>query len=260
MADSTPPSRAPIDRDGDDENEANSGPARPPAHSRPLRLIDPPRASSPSLSGAVHPPSEPRPLPGRPGADAGPDRASLVQGRVQLVAALLLLLVIVVVPLYLWRRPRAAQTDEAKPAPSALVTTPTATASADPAPHAKNGVTVGDAKVIGCHDPGPKRTPADQCDALPGFAAAFSKAILDASSCAPAGSPAGEIAFVADASYARHKSPVRVRHRHEDTTMPAKVVAACVAEVRKTLAATSLDTTHAHARYEIEIDATYGAK
>src|SRR5690242_18970459 len=101
MADSTPPSRAPLD----DEPSIEPAPSRPSGHSRPLRLIDPPRASSPSLSGATHPLSEPRPIPGRPGADAGPDRASLVQGRVQLIAALLLLLVLVVVPLYLWRRP-----------------------------------------------------------------------------------------------------------------------------------------------------------
>jgi hypothetical protein len=219
-------------------------------------LIDAPRASSPSLSGASHPPSEPRPIPGRPGADAGPDRPA----RVQLIAALLLLLVLVVVPLYLWRRPRAAQNEEPKPAPSALAATPTSTATAEPPPHAKNGVTVADAKVIGCHDPGSKRTPSDQCDSLPSFAAAFSKAILDASSCAPQGTPAGEIAFVADASFGRHRAPVRIHHRREDTTMPAKVVSACVAEVRKSLASTSLDSTHAHARYEIEIDATYGAK
>src|SRR5437879_12999101 len=83
---------------------ADSTPSR-----RSLRLIDAPRASQPSLSGG---PSEPRPIVGRPGADAGPDRLNPVQGRVQLIAALLLLLVLVVVPLYLWRRPRATANEE----------------------------------------------------------------------------------------------------------------------------------------------------
>ncbi len=273
MAESTPPSRASLDEDVADEPVAapsvpdasrpssrfrDAAPSDGSLRSRPLRLIDAPaRASQPSLSGArdAHPPSEPRPIPGRPGADAGPDRPA----RVQLIAALLLLLVLVVVPLYLWRRPRAASNDETKPVASALVATATATASAEP-PRTKNGVTVGDAKVIGCHDRGSKRTPADQCDHLPAVEGAFSKAILDASSCVSQGTPAGEIAFVLDASYARHKSPMRVRHGREDTTLPAKAVAECVAEVRKSLASISLDGAHAHARYEIEIDATYGAK
>src|SRR5947208_1746192 len=75
---------------------------------RSLRLIDAPRASQPSGSAfGSGPPSEPRPIASRPGADAGPERTNPVQGRVQLIAALLLLLVLVVVPLYLWRRPRA---------------------------------------------------------------------------------------------------------------------------------------------------------
>ena len=261
MAESTPPSRADLDADPPEPtNEAEDAPAPSrPSVRRPLRLIDAPapRASQPSLSGTsrtgAHPPSEPRPIPGRPGADASPDRPA----RVQLIAALLLLLVLVVVPLYLWRRPRAASTDETKPPASALAPTPPPVASAEPSPHTRNGVTVSDAKVIGCHDPGPKRTPADDCDHLPGFEAAVSKAILDAGGCVPQGTT-GEIAFVVDASYSRKHNPIRVRHHKDDTTLPVKVVAACIADVRKALASTSMDTSHAHARYEVEVDATYG--
>lgn len=265
MSESTPPSRASVDDESSEPVDAPrapdaSEPSRPSAR-RPLRLIDTPmRTSQPSFSGIgradAHPPSEPRPLPGRPGADAGPDRPA----RVQLIAALLLLLVLVVVPLYLWRRPRAATTDETKSAPSALAPVVTGTPTVEPPVHTKNGVTVSDAKVIGCHDPGSKRTPADQCDHLPGLEAAISKAILDASGCVPEGTPAGEIAFVVDASYARRHNPVRVRHHRDDTTLGSKAVAACVADVKKALASTSLDQAHAHARYDIEVDATYGAK
>jgi len=144
-------------------------------------LIDPSRATQPS-----HPPSEPRPIAGRPGADAAPERTNLVQGRVQLIAALLLLLVLVVVPLYLWRRPRAAATEENKPTAAQLASAQaveTAAPPVDPKVHTKDGVTVADAKVVACHDPGSKRTAAAACDHLPTFEAAFSKAILDASSC-----------------------------------------------------------------------------
>ena len=181
----------------------------------------------------------------------------------QLIAALLLLLVLVVVPLYLWRRPRAAATEENKPTAAQLASAQaveTAAPPVDPKVHTKDGVTVADAKVVACHDPGSKRTAAAACDHLPTFEAAFSKAILDASSCVPSGTPAGAIAFVADASYARHKSPIHIKHGHEGTTMPPKVVSECVADIRKALGATSLDQAHGHARYDIEIDATYAGK
>jgi hypothetical protein len=242
MAESTPPSRARLDDDL-------------PRSSRPLRLIDPGmRATQPS-----HPPSEPRPIAGRPGADASPDRPA----RVQLIAALLLLLVLVVVPLYLWRRPRAAATDEAKPNASALASAQIAeppAPTADPKVHAKDGVTVSDAKVIGCHDQGSRRTAPGACDRLPSFESAFAKAILDSASCIPPGTPAGAIAFVADASYSRHKNPIHVKVGREGTTMHSKIAAACVADVRKALAATALDQAHGHSRYDVEIDATYASK
>jgi hypothetical protein len=248
MAESTPPSRAPLE----EEDRSEPEPSRPSAR-RPLRLIDAPmRLQSPS-----HPPSEPRPIPGRPGADAGPDRPA----RVQLIAALLLLLVLVVVPLYLWRRPRAATRDESKSVASAVVSAAVAPPpSAEPAPRSRNGVTLADAKVLGCHDPGSKRTPPDQCDHLPDFEAAFAKAILDSGACVPAGTPAGQIAFLVDASYGRRRNPIRLRHRRDDTTLSGKVTGACVSDVRKALSASSMDRTHTHSRYEIEIDATYAAK
>lgn len=222
---------------------------------RSLRLIDAPRASQPSLSG---PPSEPRPIVGRPGADAGPERTNPVQGRVQLIAALLLLLVLVVVPLYLWRRPRATANEtqtNATQLASAQVQD-TQQAPPDPKPRAKDGVTVADAKVIACHDPGSKRTAPAACDHLPGFEGALAKAILDSASCVPPGTPAGSITFMADASYARHKSPIHVKHT-QGTTLAPKVVAACVSDVRKALSSIALDQAHAHARYDVEIDAQY---
>ena len=248
MAESTPPSRS--RNDSGDE----------PRSSRPLRLVDErPREIMPS-----HPPSEPRPIVGRPGADAGPDRPA---ARVQLIAVLLLLLVLVVVPLYLWRRPRAvseeadaavanATASAAQPAP-AVVTGP------DAGPRSKDGVTLGDTKVVGCHDPGPKRTPPSACDRLSGFEAAFAKAILDNAACLPPNTAAGAITYVADVSYGRRHNPVRITTAHEATSVPTKAAATCATDVKKSLANVALDATHAHARYEIEISASYpggGAK
>ncbi len=249
MAEPTPPSRARLEDDADDEA------LRRESRSRPLRLIDPSvRASQPS-----HSPSEPRPIPGRPGADASADRPA----RVQLIAALLLLLVLVVVPLYLWRRPRAGASEVENKAAATLASTQIVETSApvvDPKVHTRDGVTVSDAKIVACHDPGSKRTAAAACDHLPSFEAALSKAILDSASCVPPGTPAGAIAFLADASYSRHKSPIHVKSTHEGTTMPAKVVAGCVADVKKALSSTSLDQAHGHARYDVEVDATYASK
>ncbi len=252
MAESTPPSRSRLE----DQDDA---PVRDGTRSRPLRLIDhAPHSERMRASQPSHPPSEPRPIPGRPGADAGSDRPA----RVQLIAALLLLLVLVVVPLYLWRRPRAVVETEA---PNASASVAAATITSDEVArvekvHTKDGVTVTDAKVIGCHDRGSKRTAPSSCDHLPGLEAALSKAVLDAASCAPAGTPAGAIAFVVDASYGRHKSPMKVTQGRDGTTMPPKVVAACLAEVKRVLASAPLDQTHAHARYRLEVDATYAGK
>jgi hypothetical protein len=257
MAESTPPSRSVVD----DPDEGRRDALR--ESRRSLRLIDHSvRASQPS-----HPPSEPRPIPGRPGADTGPDRPA----RVQLIAALLLLLVLVVVPLYLWRRPRAAAIEEAANATASVAVAPNQVT--EPAPearlHTRDGVTIGDAKIIGCHDRGSKRTSAGACDHVPGLESALSKAVLDAASCAGpsaqgagagTGTPAGSIAFVVDASYGRHKSPVHVTSQRDGTTMPPKVVAACLAEVKKSLSGASFDPSHAHARYQIEVDATYAGK
>ena len=181
----------------------------------------------------------------------------------QLIAALLLLLVLVVVPLYLWRRPRAAATDDAKPTAAALASAQIAeppAPTADPKVHTKDGVTVSDAKIIACHDPGSKRTAPGACDHLPSFEGALSKAILDSASCVPAGTPTGAIAFVVDASYSRHKNPIHVKAGREGTTMHTKIASACIADVRKALAATALDQAHGHSRYDIEVDATYASK
>ena len=245
MAESPPPSRS--RNDSGDE----------PRSSRPLRLVDE-RAREVMPS---HPPSEPRPIAGRPGADGGPERPA---ARVQLIVVLLLLLVLVVVPLYLWRRPRAAseEADAAVATASALpalAAAPVVAAGADPdaGVRSKDGVTLGETKVASCHDPGPRRTPTAECDRLAGFEGAFAKAILDNAACLPPNTAAGAITYVADVSYGRRHNPVRVTYAHEATSVPTKAAAACAVDVRKALSNVALDAKHAHARYQIEVAASY---
>ncbi len=249
-------SRTPERSEGTVGNVESPPPSRrhdEPRSSRPLRLVDErPREVMPS-----HPPSEPRPMVGRPGADAGPDRPA---ARVQLIAVLLLLLVLVVVPLYLWRRPRAVSEEAdaaiaAASAAPALVATPVA--EADAGARSKDGVTLGETKVLACHDPGAKRTAPSACDRLAGFEAALAKAVLDNTTCLPPNTAAGAITYVADVSYGRKHAPVRLSYAREATSVPSKAAAACASEVKKSLTNVALDPTHAHARYEIEIAASY---
>lgn len=207
----------------------------------------------------------------RPGA-AEADRAP----RIQLVAGLLLLLVLVVVPLYLWRRPRVVRPEsEADDAatPASLASVPVLGAQGDastlplgfpvPIPRSREGILVAEVKTLECHDPGPKHTAASDCDRLPAFERALSEAILDNAACAVGGG-GGDIAWIADASFQRKKTPIQLTAAKEGRTIKnPKVVATCLAAVKKSLMNVQLETldkTHAHARYKLEITATYAPR
>src|SRR5262245_28503960 len=146
------------------------------------------------LPTAQLPPSEPRasraglaPLAGPQAGTAGLD---LLGGgafdrpaRIQMIVALVLALVLIAIPLYLWRRPRA----EAEPVANAPGGAPAAALSPSESgvsgPRAADTpatrMTLGEPRVLECHDPGAKRTAAEQCDRLGAFDKAFAKAIED---------------------------------------------------------------------------------
>src|SRR4051794_30394113 len=124
------------------------------------------------------PPSEPRPNRGGLGqlAFGGYERPA----RVQMIVALLLGLVLVAIPLYLWRRPRAESSVAAEAdAGSALAAAQAFDAGppTDAAP--PSGITLTAPSIVECHDPGPKKTPVEQCDHLVPFEQSFAKAIED---------------------------------------------------------------------------------
>jgi hypothetical protein len=210
------------------------------------------------------PPSEPR-------APAGPvSRVSLEPigldppARVQMIVALVLGLLLVAIPLYLWRRPRAEEVlgagddNKATAQPAYVDAGPAAT---EPHLGAGGPVALADPMVLECHDPGSKRTSADQCDHLAAFEKAFAKAIEDAATCVPTSAGGGALPFVADVSFGRKKNPIAIALGKEGRTIKSpKTGSACLTAVRKGIPESVLDSqTHAHSRYKIQLVATYPA-
>ncbi len=217
-----------------------------------------PRKSDPSSGGTGHPPSEPRPARRARDFGLGYDRPA----RLQMLVALVLGLVLVAIPLYLWRRPRvdspilSAQAD-AEAAPLAANVDPDAGAGDD----GGGPVGLSELRVLECHDPGSRHTPAEQCDRLVDFEKLFVKAIQDGASCA-AGGGGGALPYVADVSFGRKKQPIYLASSKDGRTLKsAKAAAACVAVVKKGLGAANLEgMKHEHSRYKITITATYAVK
>lgn len=217
------------------------------------RLPTPSQERAPTSSRATVPPSEPRPSRASLSSlDAAIERPA----RLQMIVALMLGLVLVAIPLYLWRRPRAesiavARANADAGAMSTLTTTPPAPVDVEPKP------TLSDPRVLACMDPGPKKTPPDQCDRLTDVEKAFAKAIEESMSCVPKDAGGGTIQYVADVSFKRKTIGV-VAPKEGRSMENGKIAGACASAVKAKLHAVSLDAvTHAHARYKISITATY---
>jgi hypothetical protein len=209
---------------------------------------------SPTSSRASVPPSEPRSTSRGSFSqlDIGADRPA----RVQMIVALLLGLVLVAIPLYLWRRPRAESIAVAGAAdagaPPASSSAPPPLATGDDAK-----LTLGDARVLLCQDPGSKKTSPEQCDHVTEVEKALAKAIEDSAGCVPSDAGGGTIQYVADVSWKRKAVNVAVP-KDTRSMKNAKAVAACQSAVKSKLQALALEPlAHAHARYKIAITATY---
>ncbi len=217
------------------------------------------RAESMAEPRAPHPPSDPRPALKRGGLTPreGQDRAI----RVQLGAAVGLGLVLVASGLYLWRRPHTSAdplaAEAASASASAAVTSsgPPVVAAADagsPSP-----VTLSDAWVLACHDRGPKKTPAEQCDHVQPLEKALTDAVEQSAACVPESVTSGTIEYVADVSFARHKVNV-VLPRAGRSVRDRKVLGACASAVRTAMNTVPLEgVEHQHSRYRISVIATY---
>lgn len=132
-----------------------------------------------------HPPSDPKPAfrSGRAGIFA-PDERPV---QVQLVAAIALGLVLVASGLFLWLRPNGAGTGAtAEPlGPDAAELVDDSGAPAKWVDAAPPPVVLSDARVIGCHDRGPKVTPPESCDRIASLELALSRAIEQSAACFP---------------------------------------------------------------------------
>jgi hypothetical protein len=210
------------------------------------------------LRDPSHPPSDPYGSPARRRGVSHHTEDRPV--RVQLIAALLAGLVLVSSGLYLWRRPPRVTTDgsSAEPVASALAVASDAGPSAVEA--GPTPVTLSEARIIGCHDRGPRVTLPEECDHVASIERALSQAIQQSLACVPAADSSGTIEYVADVSFSRHKVRVRLP-RTGRSFSDRKIVVGCRTAVGDAMRAVDLDgIEHRHARYEIAITATYRGK
>lgn len=230
-------------------SEASPNPSRPGSSPHPSR----PGSSSteshgPSASRASVPPSEPRPSRASFGTlDLQVERPA----RAQLIVALLLALVLVAIPLYLWRRPRSeaiAVADRAAGASSG------AQGSTSPP---EEPFVVGEPKTLSCHDPGPKKTPPDQCDRLSEVEKALAAAVQENAACVPRDAGGGTVTYLAEISF-KKKGIALSTPKEPRTFKNDRVVATCRAAIKAKLERFGLDgVKHEHARYRLQVVATY---
>ena len=111
-------------------------------------------------------------------------------------------------------------------------------------------VTLGELKMIECHDPGPKHTAPADCDRVPVFERAVTDAIRTEAAC---GAGAGEVLWIVDVSTLRKKSPVLLSVTKDGHALKSgKVATDCTTAVKRALSAATLDPTHALGRYKRE--------
>ena len=209
---------------------------------------------------ASHPPSEPHPsfTRSRPPAASTPLEDRPV--RVQLFVAVVLGLVLFATG-WLWRHPRSggdtASSEAAVPSDAGDPDAGSAAvAAADAAP---SPVSLSEARVLGCHDRGPKVTAPEDCDHLASVEQALSQAIEHSVACYPAAQDTGTIEYLADVSFSRHHLRLSLP-RAGRSTHDRKVVKACAAAVRESMHLELDGIDHRHSRYEISITATYKGK
>ncbi|HEY5145274.1 MAG TPA: hypothetical protein VII82_00840 [Polyangiaceae bacterium] len=212
-----------------------------------------------------HPPSDPRPTRARSSGDGFPTAER--PPRAQLVAAAVVGLLLVAGGLYMWRRPHAssdaAGSEAASPSASALAVEDPHNPGASVAMLDAGGpspVSLSEARILGCHDKGARKTPADQCDHVATVEQALAQAIAQSASCSASSPSGGTIEYVADVSFLRRKVRISLP-RAGRSLRDRKVIGACGAAVREAMDAVALDgTDHEHARYKISVIATYRGK
>lgn len=182
-------------------------------------------------------------------------------GRLQFAVVVALALVVFAVPLYLWRRPRVDALAVPPQTSNALMASNDPFAPVGPtsgAPTSAKEASL-EAKVVACHDAGPRKTPPERCDAVPELAKPFAAAVEQSASCVPKEAGAGTIVYALDVNFRRKSRSIKAPKDGRSIKAP-KVVSACVASVRAKMQGVSLDgIAHEHTRYKLVVTATYGA-
>jgi hypothetical protein len=204
-----------------------------------------------------YPPSDPRPAIARGGlvSRAAQDRSV----RARLALALAAGLVLVASGLYLWRRPPAPAdvlaTEVTSVSPLSVGDAGSPIVAVDAG--SSSPVALSDARVVACHDRGPKKTPADQCDHVASIEKALANAVEESAACVPDSASGGTIEYVADVSFSRRKVSV-ILPRAGRSVSDRKVLSACATAVRSAMYHLPLEgVDHQHARYKISVTATY---
>jgi len=206
-----------------------------------------------------HPPSDP--YPSLTQARSARFASEPMPPRAQLVAATLLGVALLGTGLFLWRRPHGLAGGASDDAPEASANgfeeVDAGLQASFDAGRPSAPVLLSEARVVGCHDRGPKKTLPYDCDRLVSIEQTLSRAIAQAASCVPGSVPSATIEYVADVSFSRHTLRISLPHGAR-SVHDRKVVGACAAAVREGVPASSLDGVgHEHARYQISITATY---
>jgi hypothetical protein len=204
-----------------------------------------------------YPPSDPRPAIARGAlvSRAAQDRSV----RARLALALAAGLVLVASGLYLWRRPPAPSdvpaTEVTAVSPLSVGDAGSPIAAVDAG--SSSPVALSDARVVACHDRGPRKTPADQCDHVASVEKALASAVEQSAACVPDSASGGTIEYVADVSFSRRKVSV-ILPRAGRSVSDRKVLSACATAVRSAMSRLPLEgVDHQHARYKISVTATY---
>lgn len=216
-------------------------------------MAGPPRPSFPSA------PSEPNLRRLGVGDGGGGDRPL----RAQLVVALVVGLILIAVPLYLWRRPSAA--DNAVNDAGAQASLPTVVGEAGISSQAPvdagkldERVRLSAAQRVKCSaGPGASGQEGSLCDSLRAIEEALAKAIRENVDCAPRGAKEGTINFVLTVDFVQRKLHVFPGASGSWRGPQARRATQCV---KRALSGTQLESMqHQYRYYQIAIMATYMA-
>jgi hypothetical protein len=192
-------------------------------------MSDSPRSSRLSL-----PPAEPR-LASRPGIDLRrSERASRIQMGIMLVFGLLA----VAIPLYLWRRPKTKETEEALAAASASAAKTAEPPSTlgpirAPATAASSSPPAVEVKVLSCLSKG-KRKPGEECDHVTVMEEAFAKASTDQLGCLSEAMGGESVLLTANVGLPKKRITVTATRPTEKTKLP-KAVRKCTTAIREAM-------------------------